>query len=199
MKYIANIITKNKIDVSEYINVAKDITEVDLRLPTLIIGWDNVKNIYPNANILDKKISENIFWTYSNREKRQEYEPDLAKFVKNVFDNLENNVKYIFFNVLTSRLKKIKGLITYVNSPFKKIIYVTEKNIYVYDYKLVIGISLSDLEYYGLNRDRILKYLTKNPYNTLFYDNSFLSWKLKRVIGDNHKVIPYLYSLKQDF
>ena len=146
MKFIANIITKNKIDVSEYINVTKDITEVDLRLPTLIIGWDNVKNIYPNANILDKKISENIFWTYSNREKRQEYEPDLAKFVKNVFDNLENNVKYIFFNVLTSRLKKIKGLITYINSPFKKIIYVTEKNIYVYDYKLVIGISLSDLE-----------------------------------------------------
>ena len=58
MKYIANIITNSKIDVCEYINVAKNINDVDLQIPTLIIGWGNVKDLYPNANILEKKINE---------------------------------------------------------------------------------------------------------------------------------------------
>ena len=88
MKYIANIITKSRLDVGEYINVTKDITKVDLTIPTLIIGWAMVKEIYPNADILNKQISETVYWTYSNREKRQEYEPDLAKFIKNAFSRL---------------------------------------------------------------------------------------------------------------
>ena len=110
MKYIANIITKSRLDVSDYINVTKDMTNVDLSIPTLIVGWSNVKEIYPNADILNKRITDTVSWTYSNREKRQEYEPDLSKFIKNSFDRLDTMVKYTFFNVLTTKLSKASFL-----------------------------------------------------------------------------------------
>lgn len=198
MKYIANIITKSKLDVGEYINVTKDINDANLNIPTLIVGWCNVKEIYPNADILSKIINDTISWTYNNREKRQEYEPDLARFIKNVFETLDSRVKYTFFNVLTSNLTRIKGLINYINSPIDKIVYISEKNIYIYDGKQVIGVSLSDLEYYGINKEKVINLLKRNLKNKLVFNDNFLTWKIKRVIGDNGKIVPYLYSLKQD-
>lgn len=198
MKYIANIITKSRLDVGEYINVTKDITKVDLTIPTLIIGWAMVKEIYPNADILNKQISETIYWTYSNREKRQEYEPDLAKFIKNAFSRLETSIKYTFFNVLTNPLSRNKCLLKYINSPITKIVYITDKHIFIYDSKQVTGVSLSDLEFYGFERERIIDILKRNSYNRLVFSDSFLNFKIKRSIGDNGKIVPFLYSIKND-
>lgn len=198
MKYIANIITKSRLDVGEYINVTKDITKVDLTIPTLIIGWAIVKEIYPNADILNKQISETVYWTYSNREKRQEYEPDLAKFIKNAFSRLETSIKYAFFNVLTNPLSRNKCLLKYINSPITKIVYITDKHIFIYDSKQVTGVSLSDLEFYGFERERIINILKRNSYNRLVFSDSFLNFKIKRSIGDNGKIVPFLYSIKND-
>lgn len=198
MKYIANIITKLRLDVGEYINVSKDITKVDLTIPTLIIGWAMVKEIYPNADILNKQISETVYWTYSNREKRQEYEPDLAKFVKNAFSRLETSIKYTFFNVLTNPLSRNKCLLKYINSSITKIVYITDKHIFIYDGKQVTGVSLSDLEFYGFERERIINILKRNSYNKLVFSDSFLNFKIKRSIGDNGKIVPFLYSIKND-
>jgi hypothetical protein len=198
MKYIANIITKTRLDVGEYINVTKDITKVDLTIPTLIIGWAMVKEIYPNADILNKQISETVYWTYSNREKRQEYEPDLAKFIKNAFSRLETSIKYTFFNVLTNPLSRNKCLLKYINSPITKIVYITDKHIFIYDSKQVTGVSLSDLEFYGFERERIIDILKRNSYNRLVFNDSFLNFKIKRSIGDNGKIVPFLYSIKND-
>lgn len=198
MKYISNIITKTNLDLGDYINVNKNIENINTNIPTLIIGWENTKKIFPNANILNKHISDTISWTFSNREKRQEYEPDLNKFLKLSFERLDKDVKYIYFNVLTNKLSKIKGLIGYINSQTTKVIYVSDKNIYIYDGKQVIGISLSDLEYYGFKRDRIIKFVSKNVNNKVITNDNFINWKIKRIIGDNNKLIPYLYSLKYD-
>jgi hypothetical protein len=198
MKYISNIITKTNLDLGDYINVNKTIENIDTNIPTLIIGWENTKKIFPNANILNKHISDTISWTFSNREKRQEYEPDLNKFLKLSFERLDKDVKYIYFNVLTNKLSKIKGLVGYINSQTTKVIYVSDKNIYIYDGKQVIGISLSDLEYYGFKRDRIIKFISKNVNNKVITNDNFINWKIKRIIGDNNKLIPYLYSLKYD-
>lgn len=198
MKYIANIITKSRLDVGEYINISKDITKVDLTIPTLIIGWAMVKEIYPNADILNKQISETVYWTYSNREKRQEYEPDLAKFIKNAFSRLETSIKYTFFNVLTNPLSRNKCLLKYINSPIIKIVYITDKHIFIYDSKQVTGVSLSDLEFYGFERERIINILKRNSYNKLVFSDSFLNFKIKRSIGDNGKIVPFLYSIKNN-
>ena len=199
MKYIANIITKSKIDVGEYINITNTLDEVDLQIPTLIIGWENVKRFFPQADILNKKITETVSWTYSNREKRQEYEPDLNKFIRDLFINLGSTVKYTFFNILTSKLKRIKDFIKYIQSDLPKVIYFTNKNVYIYNGEQVTGFSISDLEYYGIKKEKVVNFLKRNVNNKLFFNDNFLAWKLKRIIGDNDRIIPFLYSLKYDF
>jgi hypothetical protein len=53
MQYIANIITTERLDISSFFNISSTIDSVDLSLPTLIIGWGKVKELYPEQNILD--------------------------------------------------------------------------------------------------------------------------------------------------
>lgn len=69
MRYIGNIITNSSIETSKFFNVVSDLKNIDISIPTLIIGWDNVKKLYPEQNILNNKINENISWTFSKREK----------------------------------------------------------------------------------------------------------------------------------
>lgn len=197
MKYIANIITKSKIDAGDYINVVKDINNADLTVPTLIIGWANVKEIYPDVNILEKQITSTVSWTYSNREKRQDYEPDLANFIRKSFERLSTDIPYTFYNVLTNTLTRNKDLLKYINSDTIKTIYVEEKNLYIYNGNMVLGVSLSDLEFCGIKKEKIINKLKRNKFNKLVFNDTFLGWKIKRAIGDNKKIIPFLYSLKE--
>ena len=39
-------------------------------IPTLIIGWSYIKNKYPQHNILNKKINNNVYWNYSFSEEK---------------------------------------------------------------------------------------------------------------------------------
>ena len=70
MIYLANIITKTKLKVSSFFNITSDFNSVDKNIPTLIIGWKETKELFPNQNILDNRIDEYIYWTFSKREKR---------------------------------------------------------------------------------------------------------------------------------
>ena len=52
MQYIANIITTERLDISSFFNISSMIDSVDLSLPTLIIGWSKVKELYPRAKYI---------------------------------------------------------------------------------------------------------------------------------------------------
>ena len=58
--YIGNIITTSEINNKDF-KVCETLEERDPLLPTLIIGWNNTKNILDNkVSIIHKKISENL-------------------------------------------------------------------------------------------------------------------------------------------
>jgi hypothetical protein len=108
MKYIGNIITTNKIDVSEFFNISNSIKKVDTTLPTLIIGWKQTKEMFPQQDILEHKITDTVSWTFSKREKRYKYEEDLSKFIDRVIKSLDDKINYKFFNfIISSRKSKI--------------------------------------------------------------------------------------------
>ena len=100
MKYLANIISKSKIEVSSFFKVTDNILDVDLTIPTLIIGWSEVKILYPDQDILNKQINEKIRWTFSKREKRYQYEEDITNFINEIAENLDKTVNYRFFNYI---------------------------------------------------------------------------------------------------
>jgi hypothetical protein len=74
---IANIVTSNKIDISEQFNIVESMDNIIHGLPTLIVGFDTVNNLYPDFDILEIKVEDNIYWTFKKNEKRDKYDEDL--------------------------------------------------------------------------------------------------------------------------
>lgn len=197
MKYIGNIITSSKIEISQYFCVSSSIEDVDTSIPTLIIGWENVKKIFPNQNILNSKITDTISWTFSKREKRYKYEIDFKKFIDNVIIKTNDTINYKFFNYILSTEEKKKRFISYVNKGGNSI-YYNSRVLYIYNPKdlITIGISLKDIQYIGISVKDFIQTLNKNNNNILCDNLKCIDKELYILIKDNVKVIAYLNYLK---
>lgn len=196
MQYIANIITKNKLDISLFFNVTDNYNNIDTSLPTLIIGWGEVKKLFPEQDILNNKITDTISWTFSKREKRHQYEKDINTFIQSVIMKLDKIIGYKFFNYLLSNEEKKKSFISYINTKNNSI-YYNSKFMYVYipDEKMTLGISLQDLEYNHINTKDFINSISKRSKIVCSNLNCIDTQSLP-LIKDNVKVIAYLNYLK---
>ena len=93
MIIVGNIISKdNIVEISPNFLVSKTI--IDNNLPTLIIGWEETKKLFPEASILRKKIKDNLYWTFSTTEKRTVFENDLKKFIDKTYKDFIKKIKF---------------------------------------------------------------------------------------------------------
>ena len=99
--------------------IVKPISEFDenIDLPSLILGKNNAIEIFGenNVKVLNKTLTENVSWTYSKMEKRNEFEKDLEFFYKKVFNNLNKSIKYRSISMYTITYNQVKALINYIN------------------------------------------------------------------------------------
>lgn len=199
---IANIIYDPtypiKIDIN-FINVTSDINEVDFNIPTLIVGWKFYRNLFPEhkTSILNKKINDNLEWTFTRIEKRVDYEKDINKFIKNVFINLSNKLPYFFIDILKLKEKNTIKLYKLLSSHEEKHIYICNNSfIYLYVNHKVIGLDLEDFKY--INKlDDLHKVIRNNSNNKIFYNENFLPLELKKLFYNNKIIIPYLHFLNK--
>lgn len=197
MCVIGKILSDKNVDIIDFVSKIYNVNEIDKTIPTLIVGWDNVKRIYgDNISILNKQISENVFWTFSKTEKRIDYENDLLKFYSFIINKLNKDIKYSYFNILTSTFSKKKSFINFIKNNEQKIIYLKDNFIYIYFKKTVIGISLMDIEYFGIKKEKVLNEIKSNHNNIILYNNDFLSFRMKTFITNNNILVPYLYYIK---
>lgn len=198
--YIGRIISnKENIDTLDFVDVTKNIGSIDNFIPTLIIGKKKAEEIYGKENIkvLDKKITNNVSWTFDKVERRNEYERDLKAFNDSLIKTIKKNIKYEFFNIYIEPISRIKKLISFIKSPKIKYIYIFNDHIYMYYKNIVYGISLSDIQYLGINKNRILRLLNSNSSNIIIENNDFLSKKMRQIIKEDKILIPYLYFLSK--
>ena len=154
MEPIANIITEEYIDVPYFINVTGSTGNIVEGIPTLIVGWETVKKLYPSANILKRDLSEDLKWTFGRREKGDIFEKEMDSFLCEAVGRVIDRTEYRFVNVMvngnplfnefTERLKESMS-ITVVQ--YKDMVYA-----YPEDGKTVYGISLRDCDYAGYDR-----------------------------------------------
>lgn len=196
MRYIGNIITNSSIEISKFFNVVSDLKNIDISIPTLIIGWDNVKKLYPEQNILNNKINENISWTFSKREKRYQYEKDLKNFIESVVKEINDKINYHFFNYLLASETRRKNFIDYIKNG-ESSIYYNSRFLYAYNANdsITIGVSLKDLFYIGINPKFLIDIFNENNIiicNNIkdIGDDSFF------LVKDNIKIVAYLNYLK---
>lgn len=196
MKYLANIISKSKIEVSSFFKVSDNIFDVDLTIPTLIIGWSEVKILYPDQDILNKQINEKIRWTFSKREKRYQYEEDITNFINEIAENLDKTVNYRFFNYILATQSRRDNFFSYVTSG-RCSIYYNDKFMYIYNANdnITLGISLVDLKYAGINVKEFI--VSLNSPDNIFCDNfKCIDSNSFSLIKDNIKNIAYLNYLR---
>lgn len=191
------ISNKENIDTLDFVDVTENIGSIDNFIPTLIIGKKKAEEIYGKENIkvLDKKITNNVSWTFDKVERRNEYERDLKMFNDSLIKTIKKKIKYEFFNIYIEPISRIKKLISFIKSPKLKYIYIFNGHIYMYYNDIVYGISLSDIEYLGINKQRILKLFRSNNNNIIIENNDFLSKKMKQTIKDDKILVPYFYFL----
>lgn len=196
MNYLANIYTKSKLDIEPFFNVVDDESKFIDGIPTLIIGWDSVKSLYGDVNILDKKVKDNIYWTFGKRERRNVMEVDVQKFKKKAMSIVSNNVKYKFFNILTAKNDKKKSFYLLLKDTRRKTIFSFNNMLYIYidGTDTVVSISLRDVEYIGGDVKKIFSTLYNNKFVKVANDNDLKDTNAKLFFKDNIYLIPYIFS-----
>lgn len=172
-KKIANIVSEVDVkcnveintDTINFLSYDDCINEV---LPTLYIGYAKVKKIYPEINILDKKINENKLWCFSKEEKLLGFYSLLRKF-ENLYPQLYfNNYTTVYVNPYFNQ-HTFKSVIS--NNTFEKM-YINDDSLYLLTDKNII--YSFDLKLYDFVFDnytsKVCKYLQKNYSKLLIED-----------------------------
>jgi hypothetical protein len=157
---LAIIYTNNKDFESDSLITVKKIDEYSENkdIPSIIIGKSNAELLFGKEKIkvLNREIQKNLYWTYSKHEKRSEMERDIAMFNENIFKYLIKNTDYTFIDIYQLKYGEYKKLIKFFNESDIKFIYITNNHIYCLKNKKVIGLSLDDLEYVGIRKEKVI-------------------------------------------
>lgn len=199
---LANIVSNTKEDVSEEFNVVKSLDEIIQGLPTLIVGWDYIKANYPEYNMLERKLDNNLFWTFKKTEYREQHDEDIYNFSRNTYKNLVKNVKYYFFDFISLNNISIRKILKklYI-SELTSYHYTDESRnidmVYIYSEKIIFGIDLNQLEYIGFTKEKILSKIIIKSKTFLDENVIFIEYEKGIEFLDNKiKYLPFLYTIK---
>lgn len=195
MKIIGNIVSNKIVEYDSRVKTVSSLDEIIHGLPTLIIGWERTKELFPdNYYILNKEIKDNYFWTYSLSEKRSENEVDIEQFIQHCYENVVSEIEYLFVDPIQFKFSSLKKTIRKLYSIDKPISLIYRDFIYVYGDNIVFGIDLHLCEhFFGIPKDKI-KSKIKSLSNGFLLDEKILI-EYKDYLGrlNTPKFIPYLY------
>jgi hypothetical protein len=168
-------------------------------LPTLILGFDYVNKHYPDFDVMDRKIGENLYWTVKRTEKRDKYEEDLSWFITKVLTDLISEISYVFVDPIQYNSRTIRKVIRKFHSMENKITYQNGQMLYIYGEKIIFGVDLKLLKYIGLDYKKIKdKIISKS---SVFLTNDKILIEYKKTVEelDNQvRYIPYLFSITNE-
>jgi hypothetical protein len=196
---IANIVTDNKIDVSDDINVVKSMDDVIHGLPTLITSYKWVKDNYSDYDIEDKQLGEKLYWTFSKTERRDIFNKDVEDFITIANLELIKNIDYVFVDFIQYHSNTLKKIIKKIYSLKTKIAFKYNQMIYIYGGDLIFGIDLKLLDYMGFDIKWIENKIKSKCTEFLENDEIFIEYKDNLERLDNKvKYIPFLYTIKHE-
>lgn len=167
---------------------------IDNSLPTLIIGWENVKKNNLNVSILNKKINNNLYWEFSFEEIKKDHVDGVSEFIK-LLPNYYFFYNYTYKNLdpIFENIVNINDIITKIDNPTKA--YRCGNSVYILSNKNIYGIDLNLYTFLGFNEQELLEYLNYICID-FFYDEdkSFYTKYLKYFNGFEY-TMRYLVTL----
>lgn len=181
-------------------NVFTQYSQVDNKLPTLIVGYNKASEIIDNFSILKKEYNNGMLrWTFSKTERRSDYIKDLEIFKEYCMMQKVKGIKYIYIDIISYGYNRIKKLIHYINSNDKKLCFLTRNSnfIFIYSekYNTIWGLSLTLCDYIGVDKQKVVNKIRKNKTNRFIQNIGIISEDFRKKIGENtHYLLPiYLY------
>ena len=129
-----------------YSNSAVDIIEDNVELgvlPSIIIGWERVKKLFPSQSIMNKKIDDNVFWTYSIVENKEEFKKDVDFFIKSSIKNYFSKSIKTYDAIIDGDLKQFFS--DNINPKTRTFIYFHKNALYFHNEGRNCAISLISL------------------------------------------------------
>jgi hypothetical protein len=159
-------------------------------LPTIIIGWGLTKENFNKASILNKKISDNLYWTFSTEEKRGVFENDLKKFIKKSYDDFIKGLKYFNIDPIIYKINNTEELIEKIKSLSGGFAYLyLNKVVYIYHNFNLFSIDLNQLDFIKFDRNVVLN-VVKEIMN--FFNNEMEKEFKNELKYLDIKYLPYL-------
>ena len=189
-----NILTTEDINI-EYFNKVEDLSCIKNDLPTLIIGWEETKRIIgeDKVSILHKKINNNLYWTFTQKERKGDFELDITNFKNKCLTQIEDKIKYIYVDVLHDSKRKIKKILRKILDLKTILTYINNKDmLYIFGENLVFGIDLNICEFIGVKKNKILNKVNDISDVTLQQNEIFNICK-DLITNNREKIIPYIY------
>ena len=196
MGALGYIVSDRKLkEAKGFVKVVSDIKLADLAKPTLLVGQKLGREHSDNFSLLDRKINDNLYWTFGRTENRYLYEKDIEKFQRKVITDIKERVRYYYVNPFKLPYSKAKKIVNLLFSPDKKYIYISRKMLYVLYGEDVIGISLLMLEYIGINVKKLLSRLYSNKDNSICTSTGKCELDVRSELPDCDYVVPYFMAL----
>lgn len=140
-------------------------------IPTLMVGWNNVKNRFPNQRIDNKEVTNNLSWTYNEKEVEElldktNFNSEIDSFVnKNLYNWLPNNYS-LFDPLFHGNLSKFRE--QYIDDSIVSYVHFNDGAIYIRNGENNFVINIKSLHYVSDNyRNEVSDFLTN--LNCLLY------------------------------
>lgn len=200
---LGNIISEqeiiNKDDIINYYIEYNDIR--DNILPTLIVGWKLTKQIFGEntVSILNKKIKDNLFWTFNKEERQIDYDKDVEEFINLLPKDFIKNLKYRPMDLFINKLFSIEDIINYIfyssSTGEKRNItsyYSNNKDmLYFFYVNSILGFTLESVDFLQINKEKLLNEIKINSQLFITEENKEIEKCFGKLEG-YFKCIPYL-------
>jgi len=123
-------------------------------IPTLIIGWDNVKKHYPEQSILNSKITDKLYWTYSLNENESKSKSDIESFLNFSIKKFFNKNLITYDAIIDGEFRDF--ILNNINPKIRSFIYFNKDACYIYNDKNTYAISILSLNFIGKDYKKIL-------------------------------------------
>lgn len=195
---IANIVSKDKMDLGPEFKIYETLEEIlHPNLPTLIVGCHYAKELVEaELDFLNRKIKDNLFWTFTKKELRKKYFNDLEDFIQYSVEYSVSKLNYIYFDLIQYESSKLKKIIRKLYELTDIISYYHGNMIYIYSGNLIFGIDLELFKYIYIDTKRILNKIKEK--SLVFLEGSEILIEYKNYMErlDNRvRFIPFIYSI----
>lgn len=189
------IVYKGRInDLKGYVGLVDNIESADPTKPMLIVGLKEAKAYAgDNFSILNKRLSDNVFWTFKKTEKRVDFERDILLFYNFIINNIIDHIKYYYINLYNIKYNKFKLLYNiFLNNDHKYIFIKNNMCYFLFKDNIILGFSFKIADYMGISRKKAYLKLKSFKNVVINFDNSDLPREFSRDLSGKDYVIPYL-------